>query len=156
MIPPDWNRVKFFQNVPKIPFPILFSPFSQFQAEGELLERASLRLDQEEAELNIGPVLTTDEGEYKCEITFLDISKNCPVVQLVKLTTLASPKYANISLATGSSSGRTIERKLDSNSVVGPYNEGTDILLICESGGGKPIPQVSWFINNQKVPGLQL
>ena len=25
---------------------------------------------------------------------------------------------------------------------MGPFNEGTDILLICESGGGKPIPQV--------------
>ena len=115
-----------------------------------------MRLDDQEAELSISPVQTTDEGEYKCEITFLDISKNCPVVQLVKLTTLAVPKYANISLSTGHAAGRPIERKIDSNSVVGPYNEGTDIVLICESGGGKPIPQVSWFINNQKVPGLQL
>ena len=89
------------------------------QAEGELLSRGSLALDDEEAALSISPVQvmmmmmivmmmmmmtvqTTDEGEYKCEITFLDISKNCPVVQLVKLTTLAPPRYANISLATGS------------------------------------------------------
>ena len=44
------------------------------------------------------------------------------------------------------------ERRVETNSVVGPYNEGTDITLICESGGGKPIPQVTWFINNQQVP----
>ena len=67
----------------------------------------------------------------------------------MKLTTLAEPKYANISLTTGI--GRPVERQIVSNSVVGPYNEGTDIVLICESGGGKPIPQVTWFINNQQV-----
>ena len=64
-----------------------------------MLSRGSLRLDDSEAELTISPVQTTDEGEYKCEITFLDISKNCPVVQLVKPTTLAPPTYANISLS---------------------------------------------------------
>ena len=41
-----------------------------------------------EAKLKLEDVKTTDEGEYKCEITFLDITKDCPVVQLVKLTTL--------------------------------------------------------------------
>ena len=44
------------------------------------------------------------------------------------------------------------ERRVETNTVAGPYNEGTDITLICESGGGKPIPQVTWFINNQQVP----
>ena len=68
----------------------------------------------------------------------------------MKLTTLAEPKYANISLMTAGP-GRPVERKIVSNSVVGPYNEGTDIVLICESGGGKPIPQVTWFINNNQV-----
>ena len=42
----------------------------------------------ENATLRINEIRTADEGEYKCEITFLDITKNCPVVQLVKLTTL--------------------------------------------------------------------
>lgn len=114
------------------------------------MSRGKLTLDSEEAQLSISPVQTTDEGEYKCEITFLDISKNCPVVQLVKLTTLAPPQYANISLST-SGGGRLTERKIESNTVVGPYNEGTNIVLICESGGGKPIPRVTWFINNQQV-----
>ena len=77
------------------------------------MERSSLALDSQEAKLTIDPILTTDEGEYKCEITFLDISKNCPVVQLVKLTTLARPQYANISLSRGQSS-----RPVMANSVV--------------------------------------
>ena len=55
-----------------------------------LLCRAELVMDEstENANLRINEIRTTDEGEYKCEITFLDITKNCPVVQLVKLTTL--------------------------------------------------------------------
>lgn len=54
--------------------------------------RGQLTLNDNEARLEISPLETTDEGEYKCEITFLDISKNCPVVQLVKLTTLGEAK----------------------------------------------------------------
>ena len=55
-----------------------------------LIPRAELLLDDstEEANLQLSSIRTSDEGEYKCEITFLDITKNCPVVQLVKLTTL--------------------------------------------------------------------
>ena len=54
------------------------------------LTRGQLIVDGEtsNAPLKIKDIRTTDEGEYKCEITFLDITKNCPVVQLVKLTTL--------------------------------------------------------------------
>ena len=54
------------------------------------IHRAELLLDDstEEANLQLSSIRTSDEGEYKCEITFLDITKNCPVVQLVKLTTL--------------------------------------------------------------------
>ena len=86
-----------------------------------MLSRGSLALDDEEAALTIAPVLTTDEGEYKCEITFLDISKNCPVVQLVKLTTLARPQYANISLSRGQSS-----RPVMANSVVSADEDDDD------------------------------
>jgi hypothetical protein len=52
--------------------------------------RGQLMIDDNRtnAKLHVKDVVTSDEGEYKCEITFLDITKNCPVVQLVKLTTL--------------------------------------------------------------------
>ena len=39
---------------------------------------------------------------------------------------------------------------------VGPFNEGTDILLICESGGGKPIPQVRSVFNHSGDDHLKL
>ncbi len=46
----------------------------------------------------------------------------------------------NISLSSGLGS-----RSLPANSVVGPFMEGSELLLVCESGGGKPIPQVYVF-----------
>ncbi len=49
-----------------------------------------------EARLRLSEVRPSDEGEYKCEITFLDITKECPVVQLVKLTTLGEHFVTNI------------------------------------------------------------
>ena len=79
--------------LPRINYFAFFSssPIANFaKAEGELVERGQLFFDGSNAttRLQIQDLKTTDEGEYKCEITFLDITKDCPVVQLVKLTTL--------------------------------------------------------------------
>lgn len=58
------------------------------------MERGTLIFDGNNSttRLQIKDLNTKDEGEYKCEITFLDITKDCPVVQLVKLTTLGTYK----------------------------------------------------------------
>ena len=60
-----------------------------FRGQLEIEEKTS------DAKLRIENIRTSDEGEYKCEITFLDITKNCPVVQLVKLTTLGKLDICN-------------------------------------------------------------
>jgi len=84
----DFHSIKWYKENRRV---FVYSPVVDFsKAEGELLERSSLVMDTAEARLTIDPILTTDEGEYKCEITFLDISNNCPVLQLVKLTTLTT------------------------------------------------------------------
>ena len=61
--------------------------FCFFRGQLEIEEKTS------DAKLRIEDIRTSDEGEYKCEITFLDITKNCPVVQLVKLTTLGELNF---------------------------------------------------------------
>ena len=84
----EYHSIKWYKENRRV---FVYSPLAEFaKAEGELLDRAQLILDDETAgaQLRLHNLLTTDEGEYKCEITFLDITKNCPVVQLVKLTTL--------------------------------------------------------------------
>ena len=57
----------------------------------------------------------------------------------------AEPKYVNISL-----DGKDI-----SDSVIGPYNEGQELRLQCESGGGKPIPIVTWYNGSEVLSGKE-
>ncbi|XP_071742756.1 hemicentin-1 isoform X9 [Lepeophtheirus salmonis] len=140
----DFHSIKWYKENRRV---FVYSPFADFaKAEGELSERAQLMIDDNvtSAKLRLTELKTTDEGEYKCEITFLDIAKNCPVVQLVKLTTLAEPKFVSISLP---------EDKNISNSIIGPYTEGQELRLLCESGGGKPIPKVTWYNGSDILPG---
>ena len=40
-----------------------------------------------------------------------------------------------------------------SDSRIGPYNEGQELRLLCESGGGKPIPRVTWYNGSEKISG---
>ena len=55
----------------------------------------------------------------------------------------AKPKYVKISM-----DGKDI-----SDSRIGPYNEGQELRLLCESGGGKPIPRVTWYNGSEKISG---
>jgi len=140
----DFHSIKWYKENRRV---YVYSPIANFaKAEGELVERGQLFFDGSNAttRLQIQDLKTTDEGEYKCEITFLDITKDCPVVQLVKLTTLAKPKYLNVSLA----DGRDITTE-----IIGPFNEGHELRLVCESGGGKPIPRVTWYNGSSVISG---
>ena len=88
----DFHSIKWYKENRRV---YVYSPIANFaKAEGELVERGNLIFDgnNETTRLQITDLKTTDEGEYKCEITFLDITKDCPVVQLVKLTTLGMYK----------------------------------------------------------------
>ena len=82
----DFHSIKWYKENRRV---YVYSPIAHFaKAEGELVDRGNLFIDGKTTRLQIQDLKTTDEGEYKCEITFLDITKDCPVVQLVKLTTL--------------------------------------------------------------------
>lgn len=40
-------------------------------------------------------------------------------------------------------------QKLDG--VIGPYDENSNVLLICEAEGGKPSPKVEWYSGNHRL-----
>jgi len=40
-----------------------------------------------------------------------------------------------------------------SSGMVGPFNEGQEIRLLCEAGGGKPIPRVNWYNGTELLTG---
>ncbi|CAB4061168.1 unnamed protein product [Lepeophtheirus salmonis] len=71
------------------------------------------------------------EGELseRAQLMIDDNLKNIvPLFNLSKLTTLAEPKF-----------GRT--------------PRGQELRLLCESGGGKPIPKVTWYNGSDILPG---
>ena len=61
----------------------------------------------------------------------------------------AEPTYLNITLP----DGQDVLHSSTSVSTVGPFNEGTELRLLCESGGGKPIPRVTWYNGSQIISG---
>ena len=68
----------------------------------------------------------------------------CVLTYLLVLFT-AKPKYLNVSLA----DGRDITTE-----IIGPFNEGHELRLVCESGGGKPIPRVTWYNGSSVISGM--
>ena len=70
----------------------------------------------------------------------------------------AEPKYLNISIpddkvlaavtaANGNGGGGSAVEPV----TIGAYNEGQEMRLVCESGGGKPIPRVTWYNGRGEV-----
>ena len=49
----------------------------------------------------------------------------------------------------------SLDGKDISDSVIGPYNEGQELRLLCESGGGKPIPRVTWYNGSEILSGKE-
>jgi hypothetical protein len=39
-------------------------------------------------------------------------------------------------------------------SLIGPFNEGSVITLVCISGGGKPVAQLSWYNSSSPLQGM--
>lgn len=40
--------------------------------------------------------------------------------------------------------------------LAGPYDEGADIILLCEVRGGTPLPKVTWLLNERQVDSTMM
>lgn len=45
------------------------------------------------------------------------------------------------------------DQELADGSVLGPFNEFTEVELVCEAIGGKPVPSVTWYNGTRKMKG---
>jgi CD80-like C2-set immunoglobulin domain len=43
--------------------------------------------------------------------------------------------------------------EISSSALIGPFQEGQELKLSCKSGGGKPIPDITWWNGTHKLPG---
>ena len=64
---------------------------------------------------------------------------------LTPLYLTAEPKNLTVSTADG--------RDISGSAIIGPFNEGHELRLICQSSGGKPIPRVTWFNGSNVISG---
>ncbi|CAH0594175.1 unnamed protein product [Chrysodeixis includens] len=91
------------------------------------------------AALTLDTVQLDDEGVYRCRVDF----KNSPTRNFqIRLSVIVPPHQ----LILYDKSGR------DVSGVVGPLEEGNELVLVCEVRGGRPAPTVMWLIDGTPAP----
>ncbi|XP_039283060.1 hemicentin-1 isoform X2 [Nilaparvata lugens] len=100
--------------------------------------RAFFRTATKPAELLVDDLQLTDEGIYRCRVDF----QNSPTRNSkINLTVIVPPDKPIIFDG----------KRRDRTKVLEPYNEGSDINLICEVSGGRPRPKVIWYWENNVI-----
>ncbi|XP_076645162.1 neural cell adhesion molecule 2 [Halictus rubicundus] len=99
-------------------------------------ERATMRTNVEPARLEIDPLETNDAGVYRCRVDY----KNSPTRnQKVNLTVIVPPNKPAIYTGVGRSLAKIQQ----------PFNEGSELSLLCEVIGGSPPPNVTWHFEGR-------
>ncbi|XP_044745914.1 nephrin isoform X2 [Coccinella septempunctata] len=97
--------------------------------------RAFFQATTTPAFLFIDHIEISDEGIYRCRVDF----KNSPTRNSrVNFTVIVPPSKIHI----------YDDKRIEKTILLGPYNEGSDLNLICEVKGGRPRPRVNWFLEN--------
>lgn len=125
----EWKRLYLYSDAVEKPLQELANP-----------NRADFFLQESSAYLRIRPLRIEDDGTYKCDVTY--VQGKCPSLSFATLITYAQPSAPSIE-----KDGKTSIN----GSVVGPFYEGTALNLECETFGGKPTPEVSWFKEGEEV-----
>ncbi|XP_031621517.1 synaptogenesis protein syg-2 [Contarinia nasturtii] len=98
---------------------------------------------REPAELIIKQVKAEDTGEFRCRVDFKLSPTRNSVVNLEVVVPPQKPKIMN-------DRGEIIQ------SIAGPYDEGTDCILLCEVRGGSPPPTIKWLWNGKQLDSTML
>ncbi|XP_057369209.1 synaptogenesis protein syg-2-like [Daphnia carinata] len=99
--------------------------------------RVHFQFDSHPALLLLSNVVDQDEGVYRCRV---DFGRSPTRNVLVQLTVVVPPGKIRI-----------IEDNRQVSSVIGPYDEGAQLSLNCIVTGGRPRPEVSWWLDNKLV-----
>lgn len=96
-------------------------------------DRANFHMRRKPAQLTLEPVKHEDEGDYRCRV---DFKRGRTVNTIISLRVLLLPDDLRIVQA------QKPHAKLEG--LIGPFNEGSALTLVCLATGGKPRPQISW------------
>ncbi|XP_071034421.1 hemicentin-1 isoform X2 [Parasteatoda tepidariorum] len=125
----EWKRLYLFSDAVEKPLQELANP-----------DRADFYLEDSSAYLKISPLRIEDDGTYKCDVTY--VQGKCPSLSFATLVTYAQPSSPSIE-----HNGKATVN----GSVLGPYYEGHTLSLECETFGGKPTPEVSWYNGGEEL-----
>ncbi|XP_055592434.1 nephrin-like [Uranotaenia lowii] len=101
--------------------------------------RARFVIESDPAYLELNEIKRHDQGIYRCRVDF----QNSQTQSFRFNLTVIIPPEAPVILDRW---GRVIN-----STIIGPKEEGDDILLTCRVVGGRPQPDVLWFINDNLV-----
>ncbi|CRL01064.1 CLUMA_CG014257, isoform A [Clunio marinus] len=133
--------VLWFKNDVKIPmysFDVRGKPLQQarhWSAPEIFGSRAKFNADTDPATLDIEDIRRHDEGIYRCRVDFRTSQTQS---FRYNLTVIILPEYPVVLNRRG--------RPLN-GTVLGPKEEGDDVLLTCRVVGGRPTPMVRWLVN---------
>uniref|UniRef100_A0A0N8ECY9 Sidestep protein n=2 Tax=Daphnia magna TaxID=35525 RepID=A0A0N8ECY9_9CRUS len=99
--------------------------------------RIQFQFDSHPALLLLNNVVDPDEGVYRCRV---DFGRSPTRNVLVQLTVVVPPQKIRI-----------IEDNRQVSSVIGPYDEGDQLSLNCIVTGGRPLPEVTWWLGDKLV-----
>ncbi|RWS13262.1 uncharacterized protein B4U79_07967 [Dinothrombium tinctorium] len=94
--------------------------------------RAYFNLHNRPAFLQIDPIRLSDAGDYRCRVDFKKARTVNTVISLKVIVPPDEPRVANV---------EGVELK----GLIGPFNEGDELKLICTTNGGKPRPSLTWW-----------
>ncbi|XP_077525093.1 hemicentin-1-like isoform X4 [Amblyomma americanum] len=92
------------------------------------------------ATLQLQPVRDVDDGEYRCRV---DYKRSRTQNRIVRLNVIVPPTEVVITNRTG--------EPLRNRPIIGPFNEGSPLTLVCKALGGRPPPQVTWWLGGEMV-----
>ncbi|XP_047999845.1 nephrin-like isoform X6 [Leguminivora glycinivorella] len=120
--------------------------------EGDMMTRMSINHvpNSTFAELVITDVQASDEGLYRCEITYLQVGDDCSTVQLSIFNTYIKPKSVEL-LAIDGTNTTTIQ----DGTTLGPLVIYKQLTVVCLVKEGKPQPKVTWYFNGKERTDAQ-
>ncbi|XP_055586991.1 titin [Uranotaenia lowii] len=109
-----------------------------FSSEKYFGKRAFFRATSHPAQLLVDELKLSDEGVYRCRVDF----RNSPTRNVkINFTVVVPPDRPVI----------YDSRRRERTNTVEPYSEGSDIQLVCEVKGGRPRPNVTWYLDNTVI-----
>ncbi|XP_067143673.1 neural cell adhesion molecule 2-like [Centruroides vittatus] len=107
-------------------------PQARHAASDNLSSRAYFSVISKPSVLEMESLVAEDEGEYRCRVDFRKARTRYSIIYLQIIVPPGIPIIKD-------HNGEVLQ------GMIGPYNEGDRLLLICESEGGKPLPSLTWW-----------